>query len=147
MVEHSHEVQALSLDALLPHRAPMQLLDGVSEAGNGLCRAHLTVDPKAWYAEADGSMPAWYGLELLAQTIAAYSGATKAAAGLPARLGFLLGTQVYACAVPAFPAGSRLDTEARVCFQDESGLCAFTCTLLLEGVVVAETTLKVFEKP
>lgn len=147
MVGQNLAVRDVPLDALMPHRAPMQLLDGMTRASEGIGEAWMVVDPRAWYAQEDGSMPAWFGLELLAQTIAAYSGATKAPSGEAPRIGFLLGTRAFACSVPAFPAGARLDMETRVCFQDDSGLCAFDGTLRLEGEIVAQCTLKVFEQP
>ena len=34
--------------------------------------AHATVRSDAWYADADGAMPAWIGIELMAQAIAAH---------------------------------------------------------------------------
>lgn len=141
------ELDGWGLDSLVPHRPPLLLLSGVREVQAGTCRAWLKTDPEAWYALPDGSLPGWFGIELMAQTIAAFSGHTKARAGFPPGLGFLLGTQSYESTVSTFPAHSLLEIQADLCFQDPSGLFAFECAIRLEEKVVARSVLKVFEKP
>lgn len=134
------------LDLLVPHRPPLLLLSGIREVQGCTCKTWLKTNPEAWYALPDGSMPGWFGIELMAQTIAAFSGHAKARAGLPPHLGFLLGTQSFECTLSAFPPHSILEIQADLCFQDESGLGAFECAIRLEGRVVARSVLKVFEK-
>lgn len=124
----------------------MRLLDGLDHADDEGTRAHLRVDPQAWYADPEGALPGWFGLELMAQTIAAYSGCQKHAQGHPPKLGYLLGTRVYTCTMASFPAHARLEVTVKALYSDESGLGAFDCTLSLEGTVVATAQLKVFEE-
>ena len=132
---------------LVPHRAPMLLLDGVQEVTEEKCLARVRVDPSAWYAGPDGSMPGWFGIELMAQTIAAYSGARKREAGQAPKLGFLLGTRSLECSLPSFPPGALLDVEAQICYLDESGLSAFQCEIRHLGQTVSKATLKTYEEP
>jgi predicted hotdog family 3-hydroxylacyl-ACP dehydratase len=132
---------------LTAHRAPMLLLDTVEGLGDGTIRTRVTVDPKAWYALEDGAMPAWFGLELMAQTIATYSGHRKKAESRPQVLGYLLGTQSFTTKVAAFPPGAVLDIEARLHFWDEFTLSAFRCEIRHQGATVASATLKVLEQP
>ncbi|BDU75678.1 ApeP family dehydratase [Mesoterricola sediminis] len=132
---------------LVAHRPPMLLLAEVLSVDAEGVRALARVDPGAWYADPDGSMPGWFGIELMAQAVAAYSGARKQADGIPPRLGYLLGTQCYACEVPAFPAGAELLIEARLEYLDEIGLSAFQCTLSHAGRPAATALLKTFEAP
>ena len=127
-----------ALHHLLPHRPPMLLLDGVD--GDG---AYVRVDPGAWYADAQGAMPGWIGLEVMAQAVAAGQGAQQAG-GAP-RSGYLVGTRSYR-AEPSFPAGALLRVRARLVEADESGLCAFDCEILLHDAVVATATLKVMQR-
>lgn len=134
------------LGRLVPHHPPMRLLDGLDHADDEGAQAHLRVDPQAWYADPDGALPGWFGIELMAQTIAAYSGYQKHATGHPPKLGYLLGTRAYRCSVAAFPAHARLDVAVKTLYRDESGLGAFDCTLSLEGTVVALAQVKVFEE-
>jgi predicted hotdog family 3-hydroxylacyl-ACP dehydratase len=105
------------------------------------------VDPEAWYAQEDGSMPAWFGLELMAQTIGAYSGSEARAKGEAPRLGYVLGTQSYRPSIPAFPAGAKLEISAEMIFQDPSGLFAFACEIHHAGEPIVQSTLKVYQKP
>ena len=132
--------------AWIPHRAPMLMVDTLEEISHGYCRTHMTVDGSAWYALADGAMPAWYGLELMAQTISTYSGHRKLTAHQPMVTGYLLGTQEYQSSLPSFPAGAGLEIEARLHFWDELNLSAFRCIISHQGVAVASAILKVLEK-
>lgn len=132
---------------LVAHRPPMLLLDRILEATEAKCIARVRVDPAAWYADPEGAMPGWFGIELMAQTIAAYSGASKRDSGIPSRLGFLLGTRSFVCSLPSFPAGSVLEVEAQICYLDESGFSAFQCEIRHNGQSVSKATLKTYEQP
>jgi len=132
--------------AFVPHRPPMLLLDAVQSTTETSSDASVTVDPMAWYADAQGGMPAWYGIELMAQTVAAYSGATKRRQGLTPVKGYLLGTRSYTTTVPVFPSGSTLAIHCDYHYSDERGLWAFDCTIHLQGIQVASAMLKVFEE-
>ena len=134
------------LQQWLPHRAPMLLLDSVVEADDRGGTALARVDPGAWYAQPDGAMPAWFGVELMAQTIAAFSGQRHWLLDRPLEQGYLLGTQRYEAAVPAFPAGTVLEIEAELHYWDEASLSAFRCRIRHQGVQVASATLKVLEE-
>ena len=129
---------------LVTHRPPLLLLDSVRETGKEFIETQVRVDPAAWYADANGDMPAWFGVELMAQTVAAYSGAAKAPGEEPA-IGYLLGTRVYTATVPVFPAGAELRVMARLHYLDDTGLSAFQCRILLDGEEVATALLKTFE--
>ena len=90
-------------------------------------------------------MPAWFGLELMAQTVAAYSGVQQSAHGEEPRIGYLLGTRSYTCSMPAFPGGAELRIHARLHYLDDSGLSAFDCAIHLEGAEIATAILKTLE--
>ena len=92
-------------------------------------------------------MPGWFGIELMAQTIAAYSGACKHEVGNPPKLGFLLGTRNYKTRMARFPADEVLEVEVAPCYIDETGLSAFVCEIRHLGQSVASATLTTFEQP
>jgi len=129
---------------LVPHQPPSRLIDSVRQAGGERCTTLTRVDPKAWYAGPDGAMPAWFGLELMAQTIAAFNG-NRRRGDLAPKFGYLLGTREYRSEVAAFPAGAQLEVEARALDADAPGLSAFACELRLDGAVLAHAILKVYE--
>jgi len=136
---------------LLPHRPPLLLIGALTRLDADGCTTETRVDGGAWYAipdadpDAGGAMPAWFGLELMAQSIAAYSGSRHQQHGRAPRPGYLLGTRKYACTVAAFPAGALLEVEVRLQFADPGGLSAFACVLRCDGAELAHAILKVFE--
>lgn len=136
-----------SIENYVPHRSPLLLLDAVQEFTEEGCRTTLRVDPDAWYAQVDGSLPGWFGMELMAQTVAAYSGHARRLQQQSPRIGYLLGAQSYECHVEAFPAGGLLEVDSHLVFNDGQGLCAFQCGIKAAGQTVASAVLKVFEEP
>ena len=97
---------------LLPHAGEMILLDAVLEHASEHAVCSRRVPAAGLFHDADGNLPAWMGVELMAQAIAAWAGCQAKAAGEPVRLGFLLGTRHYVCNVVAFAPGSELRIEA-----------------------------------
>ena len=92
------------LAELLPHAGDMILIDQVLSFDEEQIHTRVTVKPGGLFNRADGSLPAWVGIELMAQSIAAYAGCQARQAGLPVELGFLLGTRKFECNVERFPA-------------------------------------------
>jgi predicted hotdog family 3-hydroxylacyl-ACP dehydratase len=131
----------LSVLDRVPHRPPLLLIDTLRTVSDQGCIAQVRVDPAAWYAQADGAMGAWFGLELMAQTAAAFNG-HGASAGAPPAVGYLLGTREYRCSVPQFPAGAVLDVEVRVLYPETFGQSAMDCEIRHLGMPVANGTLK-----
>jgi predicted hotdog family 3-hydroxylacyl-ACP dehydratase len=134
-----------TIDQLLPHAGRMILLDRVVEwdAERIVCeRVVRRGDP---FVEASG-LPAWAGVELMAQTIAAWNGCQVLAAGDSVRPGFLLGTRTYRADVDVFEPGAKLTIEAVRSFHDEDGMGAFTCRIDAPGMH-AEARLTVFSPP
>jgi predicted hotdog family 3-hydroxylacyl-ACP dehydratase len=133
------------IEELVPHRGAMLLLESVSAAGEASIEAHATVRAGAWYLDADGAMPSWIGIELMAQAAAALAGLNgKKTTGVPPRPGVLLGTRAYRAAAGSFPQGARLLVSARLAQADESGFAAYDCAIRGPDGTLAEATLKVF---
>ena len=133
-----------SIESLVPHRGTMLWLERLVHAGPEGVEATLTVRPDAWYAEP-GGMPAWLGLELMAQAIAAHVGMRGWLAGKPPKPGVLLGCRVYEVKTAAFAAGAALRVVARVAYRDESGFGAYDCVIRTAEGELASGTLKVYE--
>ena len=135
------------ITTLIPHRSPLLLMDAILEDGEDCCVGQITVDRGAWYAELDGSMPGWFGLELMAQTIAAHSGNRKRLQCQPVKFGYLLGSNDYRCLEPSFPAGAVLTVVVQHCFGEGVGLNAFDCEVRRGDRTLANAMLKVYEEP
>lgn len=133
------------IEEILPHRNTMLLLDRVLSFDRETANAEYAPRSDAWYADANGNMPAWIGIELMAQTVAAHVGLLKRIGGAPAKPGALLGTRKYTSTQPAFAAGAILHVQTKVIYRDSSGLGAYECSIEARGEEVARATLKVYE--
>lgn len=134
-----------AIEELLPHRDTMLLLDRVTGFKDATTTAEYTPRRSAWYADARGHMPAWIGIELMAQTVAAHVGLTKRLVGEPPKMGALLGTRSYRSAVPHFKVNETLLICATMVYRDASGLGAYDCAIAGQDTELATATLKVFE--
>lgn len=133
------------IDDLLPHRGTMLMLDRVIEFSGNAVVAEYAPRADAWYADDAGNMPAWFGIELMAQAVAAHVAMTKRLLGLPVKMGALLGTRTYRASVAAFHAASVIEIRACEIFRDESGLAGYECAIGQDGALLAEALLKVYE--
>jgi len=132
--------------AVLPHAGEMILLDTIEEVEAERIVCTRTLRTNGLFQDADGSLPAWMGVELMAQSIAAWAGCRARADQQPVQLGFLLGTRHYACNVEAFPPGTRLRIEAERSFHDEHGMGVFSCRIDAP-CIHAEARLNVYRPP
>lgn len=139
-------MNAWPIEELIPHAGEMVLLDAVLDHDADHVRCARKVPARGLLHAADGSLPAWAGVELMAQAIAAWAGCAARAEGRPVRLGFLLGTRHYRCNVPGFAPGSELIVAAQREFFDATGMGVFTCRIDGTGVL-AEAKLTVFSPP
>lgn len=135
-----------SVAELVPHSGDMVLIDAVLSYGAENIETRVHIKPDGLFNQADGSMPAWFGVELMAQTIAAFAGCHARDAGKPVALGFLLGTRKFECNVEAFPAGCELHISAQRSLQDDNGMAVFECNLIGPGIH-ATARLNVFQPP
>ncbi|MBX8491018.1 hotdog family protein [Pseudomonas lijiangensis] len=117
------------LAELIPHAADMILIDQVLSFDEEQIQTRVTVRPDGLFSQPDGSLPAWLGVELMAQSVAAYAGCQARLKGEPVQLGFLLGSRKFECNVGHFPAGSELTIQATRSLQDDSGMGVFECNL------------------
>lgn len=133
------------IEQLLPHRGTMLLLDSVSAFGDESLTAHASVRGDAWYADRAGAMPAWIGVELMAQAIAAHVGLLAMRAGESVKPGVLLGTRRYEARMPAFPCGAQLHITINEVLRSEEGHGAYACTIGHEDAMCAEAIVKVYQ--
>lgn len=134
------------LAELLPHAGDMILIDEVVAFDEEQIHTRLTVTPGGLFNLANGAMPAWVGVELMAQSVAAYAGCQARVRGEAVELGFLLGSRKFECNVEQFPAGSLLQIHALRSLQDDNGMGVFECRLTGPGIE-AFARLNVYRPP
>ncbi|MDR1275180.1 MAG: beta-hydroxyacyl-ACP dehydratase [Candidatus Accumulibacter sp.] len=133
------------IEDLIPHRASMLLLDRVTAFGEKCAVGESLPTRGAWYADESGNMPAYIGIELMAQTAAAHVSLVKRMRGLPPKMGVLLGTRAYRSETGAFEAGVLLEIRVNQLFMESGGLGAYECAIVSGGAIKATAILKVFE--
>lgn len=115
---------------LLPHRAPMILLNEVIEADDEMLCAEVRVDAHSTFFDpSTGMVGAWIGIEYMAQAIAALDGVRAWRRGVAVQVGFLLGSRQFEVQCDGFAAGSRLHVHVRETLLHDNGLAAFECQI------------------
>jgi predicted hotdog family 3-hydroxylacyl-ACP dehydratase len=134
------------LAELLPHAGDMILIEQILSFDDEQIHTRLTVKPGGLFNRVDGSLPAWVGIELMAQSVAAYAGCHARARGDAVELGFLLGTRKFECNVEHFPAGTELSIHGVRSLEDDSGMGVFECHINAPGIH-ATARLNVYRPP
>ena len=131
---------------ILPHSGAMVLLERVtSHAGDAtVCAAEI--GDYALLRSPSGDVPAWMGLEYMAQCIAAHSGLLGLDGGGPPRVGFLVGSRRMTFHARRFRRGQRLTVQARRVWAGAQGMVAFDCSIADAdtGALLAEGRLSCF---
>lgn len=134
------------VEELVPHSGELVLLDRILAAGENYLEATLTVRADGLYNHGD-RVPAWVGMEYMAQAIAAHAGLRAYRSGEPVKPGFLLGGRRYAPSRVDFPVGAVLTVRATRVLEDESGMGVFECELSGATVPAFQARLNVFRPP
>jgi predicted hotdog family 3-hydroxylacyl-ACP dehydratase len=134
-----------ALDAWIPHRGAMRLLDRIVEVDAETAVAEVRVPFDGLFTQ-DGQVPAWVGIEYMAQTISAWAaGRQREHGGEGPKLGLLLGSRRYVAQRGGFPCGAVLRIATRCEIMGDNGLGMFDCRIEMDGQEVATATLSVFE--
>ena len=133
------------ITSLVPHAGPMLLLERLCAATATTARCEVRVgEALALFLDADGALPGWVGIELMAQTVAAWSGYQGFLRHESPQIGLLLGARNYQCQRARLPAGSLLSLDCEQLLQD-GALASFQCHLRCEGELVAEARLSTIQ--
>jgi predicted hotdog family 3-hydroxylacyl-ACP dehydratase len=123
----------------------MALLDRVLEVGPDSAVCSCVVDENNPFFCAQQGVPAWIGIEFMAQSIAVSAGARAVLAHEPLPLGLLLGTMAYHTRIERFDPAATYLAHCRNLVKDDHGLGAFDCTISLGGETIAAARLTVKE--
>jgi predicted hotdog family 3-hydroxylacyl-ACP dehydratase len=129
------------------HREPMLFLDRLVDIGEDFATCEWRVSENFGFLVPGLGVPAYAGVEYMAQCIAVHAGARARVRGLVPPHGFLLGTRRYKCAVSYFEVGASYRTTCQEHVRDTQGLGSFACRILLDGSSIAEANLAVLERP
>jgi predicted hotdog family 3-hydroxylacyl-ACP dehydratase len=131
------------VEELVPHRGPMCLLDSIEEYGEDWLRAAVTPRPGVRFATPAG-VPAWVGIEYMAQAAAAFGGIEQVQRGGHPTVGLLIGARYYRVMQDNFSLGQTLTVIAKIAMRDAADFAAYDCRIELAGRGIAECTLKAY---
>lgn len=140
----------MEIDSLVPHRAPMLLIDAVEsfDLAEKRATAHVRISSSSPFFDGV-AVPAWVSIEYMAQASAMLVGLRDRAVspGMPPRPGLLLGTRRLELSVEAFPLGSEYSISSMCTFEDAEA-AAFQCEMMdASGTVVASASLNAYRPP
>jgi len=126
----------MTLDEILPQTGKMRLLDEVLAFEGETIRLALVVRSDGLFNDPalGGDVPAYVGVEYMAQAVAAHMGATRLRNKESKRAGFLVGTRLYESNVDSFQPGLRLTASATCLLLSIEGLGVYDCVLEGAGV-------------
>jgi predicted hotdog family 3-hydroxylacyl-ACP dehydratase len=127
---------------LLPHGPEMTLIERLVSYDESHSVATARVDERSVFFER-GGVPAWAGLEYMAQAIAAHAGFGARLRGEKPAVGLLLGTRTYSSFASHFPPGVELTIRVAPEFT-EGGFASFRCEIETDRIV-ATAILSVYE--
>ena len=131
------------IEDLLPHAAPMILVDRVLSFDAESAQIEVTVRAEHPFATEQG-VPAHIGIEYMAQACGALTGCWSRQSDTPVRVGFLLGTRHFRADRALLPLGAKLIVAIRLVIRD-AGMGVFECRLLEDDKLVAEAQLNVYQ--
>jgi predicted hotdog family 3-hydroxylacyl-ACP dehydratase len=137
----------IDLHALVPHAGPMLLLTRLlrHEADETACAVEIAA--QQLFRDADGGVPAWIGLEYMAQCIAVHAALARGDTGAP-RIGFLASVRGMSLRCDRFAPDQRLEVVARRLRGGYEGLTTFACRIQGEdGALLAEGRISCFAPP
>ncbi len=119
---------------LIPQQESMMLLHHIESFVEGQITAYVEVQANGLFDDGQ-SIPAWIGIEYMAQTVAAHSGMKSYLAQEPIQPGLLLGARRFKTNVASLPIGTALTVTAERLMEDQH-LAVFNCQIQGESIVM-----------
>jgi predicted hotdog family 3-hydroxylacyl-ACP dehydratase len=127
---------------VLPHSAPMILLDEIVACGGPSIRCRTTIRSDSMFLAA-GRVRAIVSLEYMAQAAAAFAGMRGRTIGAPPGIGYVIGAREMTLAVDQFEIGDGLLVDAEEVWREER-MSSFRCRVIRDGRCVAEASLNFY---
>ena len=145
-VSRLQQLNGMPAAEFVMHREPMLLLDTLveSEGDRTVCEWRVNADDH--FVESVLGVPAYVGVEFMAQCVAVHAGARARIVGLGPPLGFLLGARHFKASVSHFRVGEIYRATCEELIRDDSGMGSYDCTVMHGRDRVAEARLAVLEK-
>ncbi len=136
----------MPITEFLMHRDSMLLLDELVACEGDSTACEWRVEPDDSFVEPGKGVPAYVGVEFMAQCVAVHAGVRARVAGYGPPLGFLLGTRQFDASLTHFAIGETYRATCVELIRDASGMGSYECSVLHGDTVVATARLAVLEK-
>jgi predicted hotdog family 3-hydroxylacyl-ACP dehydratase len=135
----------LPLQSLLPHSDPMILIEDPIDAGDGWASSSMRVAEDSLFFKPGEGIPAWVGIEYMAQTVALYAGYCAVRCGREVQVGLLIGIRRFSADIPYFRLGNDIKIRTEEVWQD-SQMAMHECMIHdASGSVLANANLNVYQ--
>ena len=131
------KVQFDDITEVLPHAAPMILVDEVLSYGDDYVEVLVSHDKPSIFTDDHGNVPVWVGIEYMAQAISTYAGIMNLRANRPVQIGLLLGTRHYKAFTRQFEKGRPVTVTVKELYRDDENLVLFDCEIRAETVLAS----------
>lgn len=132
----------IDLAKIMPHKAPMLLIERIFKNSPEELIAGVSIHKDSFGFE-NGAVPSWFGIEYMAQSIAAYNGLNSPNSG-KVEIGFLVGVRNYLVKVKEFHLGNELEISISPNFiVENSG--SFDCKIKMAGQEIAEAIITTYK--
>jgi len=132
------------LHQLLPHEQPMALVDELVDVGDKHIHCRVIPGERNLFFDTESrTIPGYVGVELMAQSVAGWSGYHAWVRGKSSPVGFLLGCRCYKTECSAFKEHQVLDIYAEQVLEN-NGMAVFSCRIEHQGTVLANSQLNLF---
>ena len=140
------ELAGMLASEFVLHRKPMLLLDRLIDIRPEFVLCEWRVLDSNEFIVPGSGVPAYVGVECMAQCIAVLAGARARVHGFSPPLGFLLGTRHYLARIQYFNVGATYRVACNELIRDAEGMGSYDCRIMLHDRNVAEGRLTVLEK-
>lgn len=141
-----HELPGPEAENYLLHRAPMLLVDRLVAFSEDEAECEFRVSPdNAFYLEGSG-VPAYVGIEYMAQCIAVHAGVRAYLSGRPPPIGFLLGSRNLVLFDDYLVEQGLYTAMCRQVLSGGGGMGSFDCKIVREGQQIVSARLAVLER-
>ncbi len=132
------------IERLVPHRAPMLLIDRVIATADSEVTAEARTESASVFAMSGKGVPSYVGIEMMAQTVCAYDALQRLDEGPTPLVGFLLGCRKYSVQRHYLAPGAVFVITARKLLQ-HGDMASFSCRIReADGMDFAEASLNVY---
>lgn len=131
----------------LPHESPMVFLEKVCAVDDdrAICEVKVSTEGiLSPFLNEHKALPAWFAIEMMAQTIGVWRGWHGMKNNETPRLGMLLGARGLKSTLPEYPHNSLLRVSVTQQLQDDK-LASFDCYLEINGERITQARLNVYQ--